>query len=100
MVFCCCIDLSADQRQRILAACFNVICAAADLKDTVFAGINSAEMKVCAFDNFACLYFADNDIGDVLAYFIFFLYFEAAAEELFFEHVRSNVNIYIIFKPT
>ena len=81
MIFCCCIDLSADESQRILAACSNVISAAADLKDTVFAGINSAEVKVCAFDCFTCLNFTDNDLADVLAYFIFFLYFEAAAED-------------------
>ena len=62
--------------------------------------INLAEVKVCAFDCFTCLNFTDNDLADVLAYFVFFLYFEAAAEELLFEHVRSNVNIYIIFKPT
>ena len=85
---------------RILAACSNVISAAADLKQAVLTCINLAEVKVCAFDRLACLYFAYYNIGDVLAYFVFFLYFEAAAEELFFKHVRSNVNIYIIFKPT
>ncbi len=54
---------------------------------------------MCAFDRLACLNFAYYDLADVLAYFVFFLYFESAAEELFFKHVRSNVNIYIIFKP-
>ena len=99
MVFCGCVNYSTDKCQRVFAACSNVISAAADLENAVLACINSAEVKVCAFDRFACLDFADNDLGDVLAYFVLFLYFETAAEELFFEHVRSNVNIYIIFKP-
>ena len=100
MVFSCCVNLCANKCQRIFAACSDIICTAADLEDTILTCINCAEVEVCAFDRFASLNFADNDFRDVFAYFILFLYFETAAEELFFEHVRSNVNIYIIFKPT
>ena len=99
MIFSGSVNLCADQGQRILAACSNVISAAADLKNAVLACIYRAEVKVCALDDFAGLYFTDNDLADVLAYFILFLYLETAAEELFFENVRGNVNIYIILKP-
>ena len=99
MVLCSCVNLCADESQRILAVCGNVISTAADLEDAVLTCIYRAEVKMCAFDEITCLYFTYNDIADVLAYCVLFLYFEAAAEELFFKHVRSNVNIYIIFKP-
>ena len=100
MVFCGSINLCADQSQRILAACSNVISTAADLENAVLACIYGAKMKVCAFDCFACLNFADNDFGYVLAYFVLFFYFEAAAEELVLELIRCDINIYVIFKPT
>ena len=99
MVFCSCIDLSTNQCERIFATCSNVIGAAADLENTVPACIYCAKMKVRAFNNLTGLNFTDNDIADVLAYFIFFLYLETAAEELLFKNVRGNVNINIIFKP-
>ena len=91
MVFCGCINLCSDEGQRILAARFNVIGAAADLENTVPACIYCAKMKVRAFNNLTGLNFTDNDIADVLAYFIFFLYLETAAEELLFKNVRGNV---------
>ena len=100
MVFCSCVNLSADKSQRILAACFNVISTAADLEHAVLACIDLAKVKVCAFDSFASLNFADNDIRDVLAYFVLFLYLESAAEELLFKNVRGDININIILKPT
>ena len=95
----CCVNLCADKSQRILAARLYIICTAADLKHAVLTCINSAKMKMRAFYGFAGLYFTYNDLADVLAYFVFFLHFESAAEEFFFKHIRSNVNINIIFKP-
>ncbi len=100
MVLCGGVYGRAYKRAGRFYTLFNIVRAAAYPENSFFAAVDLANGKMRALHRLALGNLADYDVCNVLAQINQFFHFEAAAEKLFLQFLRGNVNINVIFKPT